>query len=52
MSLRRHKTKAQNVGNSAEVNGERDPGVRPAQVAANLVDYAVIISLVLGGCCS
>ena len=54
MSLRRRtdKTKAQNAGNSAGVKRERDPGVRPAQAAANLVDYAVILLLVLGGCCS
>lgn len=59
MSLRRRtpKTQAQDTGNSvqsqkSEVERERDPGVRPAQAASNLVDYAIIVSLVLGGCCS
>jgi len=47
-----NKSDASDISNGSALIREVDPGIRPSQVASNLVDYSFLLSLVLGGCCA
>jgi hypothetical protein len=58
MSLRKRSSKPYSIRDSGQISVEKprarevDPGIRPSQAAFSLLDYSLVLSLVLGGCCA